>query len=150
MTLNASSQMPTYSKLTPNLLVADVQRSLTFYVDVLGFSSGMTVPDEPPYVFGSVVSGNVESTWAATCAMPDRSGGSWSTPNRRLTTSAALSPHGPATRSTSSPLFKRIVRSAIVAAARSDWPREQRQERGANAVQTATNANSGFRETMGR
>jgi len=49
-------------KLTPNLLVDDVERSLAFYVDVLGFSRGMTVPPDapPPYVFGSVVSGSVE------------------------------------------------------------------------------------------
>jgi lactoylglutathione lyase len=55
MTLNAL-----FKKLTPNLLVADVERSLTFYVDVLGFSRGMTVPEQPPLVFGSVVSGSVE------------------------------------------------------------------------------------------
>ena len=55
MTLN-----PLFKKLTPNLLVADVERSLKFYVDVLGFSRGMTVPEQPPLVFGSVVSGNVE------------------------------------------------------------------------------------------
>jgi len=49
-----------FKKLTPNLLVADVERSLTFYADVLGFSRGMTVPEQPPFVFGSVVSGPVE------------------------------------------------------------------------------------------
>ena len=52
--------MPHFRKLTPNLLVADVERSLTFYVNVLGFSRGMTVPDAPPFVFGSVTSGAVE------------------------------------------------------------------------------------------
>src|SRR5499427_10035905 len=50
----------TYKKLTPNLLVADVARSLAFYVDVLGFSRGQTVPEEAPFVFASVVSGAVE------------------------------------------------------------------------------------------
>lgn len=50
----------TYKKLTPNLLVADVARSVAFYVDVLGFSRGQTVPDEAPFVFASVVSGSVE------------------------------------------------------------------------------------------
>ena len=50
----------TFTKLTPNLLVLDVERSLTFYVDVLGFSRGMTVPEQPPLVFGSVVFGGVE------------------------------------------------------------------------------------------
>jgi uncharacterized glyoxalase superfamily protein PhnB len=49
-----------FTKLTPNLLVSDVERSLTFYVDVLGFSRGLTVPEAPPFVFGSVVSGSVE------------------------------------------------------------------------------------------
>ena len=37
--------MPHFKKLTPNLLVANVERSLAFYVDVLGFARGMTVPD---------------------------------------------------------------------------------------------------------
>ena len=52
----------TLKKLTPNLLVDDVERSLAFYTDVLGFARGMTVPPDapPPYVFGSVVSGSVE------------------------------------------------------------------------------------------
>jgi len=49
-----------FSKLTPNLLVDDVERSLRFYEDVLGFTRGFTVPDAPPFVFGSVVSGPVE------------------------------------------------------------------------------------------
>ena len=49
-----------FKKLTPNLLVADVERSLRFYVDILGFARGMTVPEAPPLVFGSVVSGSVE------------------------------------------------------------------------------------------
>ena len=52
--------MPQFTKLTPNLLVADVSRSLAFYVDVLGFTRGFTVPDEGPLVFGSVTSGPVE------------------------------------------------------------------------------------------
>ena len=52
--------MTTFSKLTPNLLVADVERSLTFYTNVLGFERGFTVPDQAPFVFGSVVSGPIE------------------------------------------------------------------------------------------
>jgi uncharacterized glyoxalase superfamily protein PhnB len=52
--------MPHFTKLTPNLLVASVERSLAFYVDTLGFARGMTVPDEPPFVFASVTSGAVE------------------------------------------------------------------------------------------
>jgi len=49
-----------FKKLTPNLLVANVERSLAFYVDLLGFERGMTVPDESPFVFASVTSGAVE------------------------------------------------------------------------------------------
>jgi catechol 2,3-dioxygenase-like lactoylglutathione lyase family enzyme len=52
--------MPQFTKLTPNLLVASVERSLAFYVDTLGFERGMTVPEEPPFAFGSVVSGAIE------------------------------------------------------------------------------------------
>jgi lactoylglutathione lyase len=52
--------MTTFSKLTPNLIVADVERSLTFYTSVLGFERGFTVPEQPPFVFGSVVSGPLE------------------------------------------------------------------------------------------
>jgi catechol 2,3-dioxygenase-like lactoylglutathione lyase family enzyme len=49
----------TFSKLTPNLIVDDVERSLCFYEDVLGFTRGFTVPEARPFVFGSVVSGSV-------------------------------------------------------------------------------------------
>ena len=52
--------MPHFKKLTPNLLVANVERSLAFYVDTLGFERGMTVPDASPFVFASVNSGSVE------------------------------------------------------------------------------------------
>lgn len=52
--------MPHFRKLTPNLLVADVSRSLAFYTGVLGFNRGMTVPEEAPFVFGSVTSDAVE------------------------------------------------------------------------------------------
>src|ERR1041384_7074899 len=52
--------MPHFTKLTPNLLVASVERSLAFYVDTLGFERGMTVPDASPFVFASVTSGSIE------------------------------------------------------------------------------------------
>jgi len=48
------------NKLTPNLLVADVGRSVAFYRDVLGFTVTQTVPDAEPYVFAIVQSGAVE------------------------------------------------------------------------------------------
>ena len=51
--------MPRLTKLTPNLVVADVERSLVFYRDVLGFSLVTTVPDAAPYVFAIVASGDV-------------------------------------------------------------------------------------------
>ena len=37
--------------VTPNLIVADMDRSTAFYRDVLGFSVTATVPDAPPFVF---------------------------------------------------------------------------------------------------
>ena len=47
-------------KLTPNLIVSDVERSLAFYRDVLGCSVTATVPDAAPYVFAAMQSGPVE------------------------------------------------------------------------------------------
>lgn len=47
-----------YTKLTPNLVVRDVQAAVTFYQSVLGFQPGMTVPDAPPYIFASVTNGS--------------------------------------------------------------------------------------------
>jgi uncharacterized glyoxalase superfamily protein PhnB len=49
-----------YKKLTPNLLVANVERSLAFYEGVLGFERGFTVPEQSPFVFASVTGGPVE------------------------------------------------------------------------------------------
>jgi len=46
--------------LTPNLIVSDVERSIRFYRDVLGFAVGLTVPDGAPYVFAIVQSGPVQ------------------------------------------------------------------------------------------
>ena len=48
------------TKLTPNLIVSSVERSLAFYTEVLGFARGVTVPDESPLVFAAVTSGPVE------------------------------------------------------------------------------------------
>jgi catechol 2,3-dioxygenase-like lactoylglutathione lyase family enzyme len=50
----------TATKVTPNLIVSSVERSLAFYTDVLGFARGMTVPEQSPFVFASVTSGPVE------------------------------------------------------------------------------------------
>jgi len=48
------------TKITPNLIVSHVERSLAFYTEVLGFARGMTVPEQSPFVFASVTSGPVE------------------------------------------------------------------------------------------
>jgi catechol 2,3-dioxygenase-like lactoylglutathione lyase family enzyme len=48
------------NKLTPNLVVSDLQRSLEFYRDILGFTVATTVPDQPPYVFAALQSGAIE------------------------------------------------------------------------------------------
>ncbi len=52
--------MPHIKKITPNLVVSSVEASLAFYENVLGFTRGMTVPEQPPLVFASVTSGPVE------------------------------------------------------------------------------------------
>jgi uncharacterized glyoxalase superfamily protein PhnB len=49
-----------FQKLTPNLVVRDVAASMDFYRSVLGLQPAITVPEQPPYVFGSVASGAVE------------------------------------------------------------------------------------------
>jgi uncharacterized glyoxalase superfamily protein PhnB len=46
--------------LTPNLVVSNVDRSIVFYRDVLGFAVTATVPDAAPYVFASLRHGSVE------------------------------------------------------------------------------------------
>jgi uncharacterized glyoxalase superfamily protein PhnB len=43
--------MTTFTTVTPNLLVRDIERSTTFYRDLLGFSVKQTVPDAAPFVF---------------------------------------------------------------------------------------------------
>ena len=43
--------MTTFTSVTPNLLVRDIERSTAFYRDVLGFTIKQTVPDAAPFVF---------------------------------------------------------------------------------------------------
>jgi catechol 2,3-dioxygenase-like lactoylglutathione lyase family enzyme len=43
-----------FSDVTPNLVVASVERSLAFYRDVLGFALVTTVPDAAPFAFAWV------------------------------------------------------------------------------------------------
>jgi lactoylglutathione lyase len=52
--------MPDAKKLTPNLIVSNVEQSLSFYEGTLGFTRGITVPEQSPFVFASVTSGLVE------------------------------------------------------------------------------------------
>ncbi len=47
-------------KLTPNLVVRNVEASMDFYCRVLGFQRGQTVPEQAPYIFGIVTHGAVE------------------------------------------------------------------------------------------
>ncbi len=47
-------------KLTPNLVVRNVEASLKFYRDILGLEQSMTVPDQSPFVFAAVSNGPVE------------------------------------------------------------------------------------------
>ena len=47
-------------KLTPNLVVSNVERSIAFYRDLLGFTLTATVPEASPFVFAIVQSGAVE------------------------------------------------------------------------------------------
>jgi uncharacterized glyoxalase superfamily protein PhnB len=47
-------------KLTPNLVVRNVEASLKFYSEILGLEKAMSVPEELPYVFAAVSNGSVE------------------------------------------------------------------------------------------
>jgi lactoylglutathione lyase len=47
-------------KLTPNLIVRNVEASLKFYREVLGLETAMTVPEKSPFVFAGVSNGAVE------------------------------------------------------------------------------------------
>jgi uncharacterized glyoxalase superfamily protein PhnB len=49
-----------FQKLTPNLVVCDVAASMDFYCSVLGFQPAIKVPDQAPYIFGSVTKDAVE------------------------------------------------------------------------------------------
>jgi lactoylglutathione lyase len=52
--------MPHVKKLTPNLVVSNVERSVAFYCDILGFTLTQKVPDDSPLVFATVASGDCE------------------------------------------------------------------------------------------
>lgn len=48
------------TKLTPNLVVHNVEDSLKFYSQILGLEKAISVPDESPYIFASVSNGAIE------------------------------------------------------------------------------------------
>ena len=52
--------MRAFLRLTPNLVVRDIERSIRFYCDVLDFELDQYVPEKPPFVFASVRGGGVE------------------------------------------------------------------------------------------
>ena len=47
-------------KLTPNLMVEDMSRTLAFYEDILGFEAVMTLPETAPFDFAIVQRDGVE------------------------------------------------------------------------------------------
>ena len=47
------------NKLTPNLIASNVERSLAFYRDVLGFSVTATVPETAPFAFALMTRGDI-------------------------------------------------------------------------------------------
>jgi uncharacterized glyoxalase superfamily protein PhnB len=47
-------------KLTPNLVVRNVEASLSFYSEILGLEKAISVPEQSPYIFASVSNGAVE------------------------------------------------------------------------------------------
>lgn len=50
----------TFRKLTPNLVVSSVERSVQFYRDVLGFQFAFGVPEAEPRVFAAIVRDGLE------------------------------------------------------------------------------------------
>lgn len=58
-------------KLTPNLMVEDVNRTVAFYKDVLGFETLMTVPEEGQFVWAMLQCGSVEIMFQARDSLTD-------------------------------------------------------------------------------
>jgi lactoylglutathione lyase len=52
--------MPALTKLTPNLMVEDVDRTVDFYRDVLGFTLAATAPEQRPFDWAMVTAGGAE------------------------------------------------------------------------------------------
>jgi catechol 2,3-dioxygenase-like lactoylglutathione lyase family enzyme len=60
-----------FADVTPNLIVADIDRSLAFYRDVLGFAVVASVPEQSPFVFVWLQRGNVHVFLNAQAAVKD-------------------------------------------------------------------------------
>ena len=60
-----------FKKLTPNLMVEDVGRTLTFYRDVLGFEVTMTLPEAEPFDFAIVRRDGVELMFQSRSSLSD-------------------------------------------------------------------------------
>ncbi|HET8669989.1 MAG TPA: VOC family protein [Candidatus Saccharimonadales bacterium] len=58
-------------KLTPNLMVEDVQETLTFYRDVLGFEVTMTLPEAAPFDFAIVRRDGAELMFQSRASLSD-------------------------------------------------------------------------------
>jgi catechol 2,3-dioxygenase-like lactoylglutathione lyase family enzyme len=52
--------MPAFRSLIPNILVADMERSLAFYTRRLGFKRAMSVPEEAPFIWVRLMRDGVE------------------------------------------------------------------------------------------
>lgn len=57
--------------ITPNLMVEDVNKTVQFYEDVLGFKCGQTVPESGQYEWASVKSGDVEIMFQARSSLSE-------------------------------------------------------------------------------
>ncbi|MGH2501072.1 MAG: bleomycin resistance protein [Ktedonobacterales bacterium] len=61
----------TLKSLTPNLMVEDVDATIAFYRDTLGFTVTGTAPDASPYVWASLKGGDVEIMLQARHSLED-------------------------------------------------------------------------------
>lgn len=63
--------MPVYTKLTPNLMVEDVDRTVDFYRDVLGFTLAATAPEERPFNWAMVAAGDAQLMFQSRASLGD-------------------------------------------------------------------------------
>jgi uncharacterized glyoxalase superfamily protein PhnB len=61
----------TFSKLTPVLIVEDVNRMVDFYRDILGFTLAATLPDAGAFVFAQMSQGNIEMMFQTRASIDD-------------------------------------------------------------------------------